>query len=52
MGHFGARRYALPGMGWCPSLLINYFGQGALVLRAPDAVQNPFTLAPEWFVFR
>ncbi len=27
-----------------PALLLNYFGQGALVLRVPDAVQNPFYL--------
>jgi KUP system potassium uptake protein len=27
-----------------PALLLNYFGQGALVLRIPDAVQNPFYL--------
>jgi KUP system potassium uptake protein len=31
-----------------PALMINYFGQGALVLRAPDAVRNPFyLLAPD-----
>ncbi|MGQ0578567.1 MAG: potassium transporter Kup [Betaproteobacteria bacterium] len=53
MGHFGARPVRVAWYGLvCPSLLINYFGQGALVLRAPDAVQNPFyLLAPEWFVF-
>ena len=45
MGHFGARPVRL---AWyvlvCPSLLINYFGQGALVLRSADAIQNPFYL--------
>ncbi|HWH48183.1 MAG TPA: potassium transporter Kup [Burkholderiales bacterium] len=53
MGHFGARPVRVAWYGLvCPSLLINYFGQGALVLRTPDAVQNPFyMLAPEWFVF-
>ncbi len=52
MGHFGARPVRL---AWyvlvCPSLLINYFGQGALVLRSADAIQNPFyLLAPDWFM--
>jgi len=53
MGHFGARPVRVAWYGLvCPSLLLNYFGQGALVLRAADAVQNPFyLLAPEWFVF-
>jgi KUP system potassium uptake protein len=53
MGHFGARPVRVAWYGLvCPALLINYFGQGALVLREPDAVQNPFyLLAPEWFVF-
>src|SRR5262249_33282259 len=32
-----------------PSLLLNYFGQGALVLHAPQAVGNPFfVMAPDW----
>ena len=33
-----------------PCLLLNYFGQGALVLgHAPDAIENPFyRLAPHW----
>ena len=50
MGHFGPRpiRYA-----WyffvLPSLLLNYFGQGALVLEDPAAVRNPFYVGvPEW----
>ena len=53
MGHFGARPVRVAWYGLvCPSLLLNYFGQGALVLRAPEAVRNPFyLLAPEWFVF-
>ncbi|MEI6413158.1 MAG: potassium transporter Kup [Pseudomonadota bacterium] len=50
MGHFGPRPIRL---AWfllvCPSLLLNYFGQGALVLRNPSAVSNPFyLLAPDW----
>ena len=53
MGHFGARAVRLAWYGLvCPSLLVNYFGQGALVLRDPAAAANPFyLLAPEWFVF-
>lgn len=53
MGHFGARAVRLAWYGLvCPALLINYFGQGALVLRDPAAVANPFyLLAPDWFVF-
>ncbi len=50
MGHFG--RGALR-ISWLylvfPSLLLNYFGQGALVLGNPSAIENPFyRLAPEW----
>ncbi|CAK0772028.1 putative potassium transport system protein Kup 2 [Gammaproteobacteria bacterium] len=50
MGHFGPRPIRLV---WfllvCPALLLNYFGQGALVLRNPAAVSNPFyLLAPDW----
>jgi KUP system potassium uptake protein len=35
-----------------PALLLNYFGQGALLLRDPSAVSNPFyLLAPRWFLY-
>ncbi|HEX6721575.1 MAG TPA: KUP/HAK/KT family potassium transporter, partial [Burkholderiaceae bacterium] len=50
MGHFGK----LPiRIAWyalvMPALVINYFGQGALLLTRPDAVRNPFYLmAPSW----
>ncbi|MGH8902489.1 MAG: potassium transporter Kup [Egibacteraceae bacterium] len=52
MGHFGRRPIML---GWftlaLPALLLNYFGQGALLLRNPDAIVNPFyRLAPTWGV--
>ena len=43
MGHFGRRPIAL---AWAclvlPALLINYLGQGALILSTPSAVANPF----------
>jgi KUP system potassium uptake protein len=50
MGHFGARPIRV---GWfafvLPSLLLNYFGQGALLLTNPAAAANPlFGLAPKW----
>jgi KUP system potassium uptake protein len=49
MGHFGRRPIRLAWLGLVfPALLLNYFGQAALVLRRPEAVQNPFyLLAPE-----
>jgi KUP system potassium uptake protein len=52
LGHFGATpiRLAWFCVAW-PSLLLNYFGQGALLLSQPDAITNPFfRLAPPWFV--
>ena len=45
MGHFGATPIRLAWFGLVfPSLIINYFGQGALVLRDPAAIKNPFYL--------
>ncbi|MFO1319051.1 MAG: potassium transporter Kup [Burkholderiales bacterium] len=45
MGHFGAGPVRLAWYGVvCPALLLNYFGQGALVLRSPGAAANPFYL--------
>ncbi|MDK1054208.1 low affinity potassium transporter Kup [Cronobacter sakazakii] len=50
MGHFGK----LPiRVAWfsvvLPSLVLNYFGQGALLLKTPEAIKNPFfLLAPDW----
>lgn len=50
MGHFGK----LPiRIAWfiavLPALVLNYFGQGALLLQNPDAIKNPFfLLAPNW----
>ena len=49
MGHFGARAVRIAWFGLvCPALMLNYFGQGALVLRNPAAIKNPFyLLAPD-----
>ena len=50
MGHFGARPIRLAWSFFVlPCLLLNYFGQGALVLSDPKAVENPFfLLGPSW----
>jgi len=50
LGHFGKRPIRLAWFSVVmPSLTLNYFGQGALLLRNPEAVKNPFYLmAPEW----
>ncbi len=52
MGHFGRSPIRLAWFGLAlPALLLNYFGQGALLLSDPEAVKNPFyLLAPEWFL--
>ncbi len=49
MGHFGPKPVRIAWFGFVfPALMINYFGQGALVLRQPEAAKNPFyLLAPE-----
>jgi KUP system potassium uptake protein len=50
MGHFG-RSPIQRAWFWLvmPALLLNYFGQGALVLANPEAARNPFfLLAPDW----
>ncbi len=49
MGHFGRRPIRLAWF-WCvfPALMLNYFGQGALLLANPEAIENPFyLLAPK-----
>jgi KUP system potassium uptake protein len=50
MGHFGARPIRLTWLTFVlPCLILNYFGQGALVLANPAAVENPFfLLGPVW----
>ncbi len=53
MGHFGAKPIR---MAWLcvvlPALLANYYGQGALLLADPSALENPFfRLAPSWMLY-
>jgi KUP system potassium uptake protein len=50
MGHFGRFPIQFAWLGFVlPALLLNYLGQGALILSQPEAVNNPFfLLAPEW----
>jgi len=50
MGHFGKLPIRLAWFSLVlPSLALNYFGQGALLLKNPEAIKNPFfLLAPEW----
>jgi KUP system potassium uptake protein len=50
MGHFGRVPLRTAWLYFVlPSLLLNYFGQGALVLANPAAIENPFyLLAPDW----
>ncbi len=53
MGHFGPRPIRLAWLGMVlPALMLNYFGQGALLLDRPDAATNPFfELVPRWFLY-
>ncbi|HJU22046.1 MAG TPA: potassium transporter Kup [Casimicrobiaceae bacterium] len=50
MGHFGRSPIRRAWIFFVfPALLLNYFGQAALVLAEPAAIQNPFyLLAPDW----
>ena len=50
LGHFGKRPIRIAWfMVVMPSLVLNYFGQGALLLADPEAVKNPFfMMAPDW----
>ncbi|MEY4749033.1 MAG: hypothetical protein RIQ60_1247 [Pseudomonadota bacterium] len=50
LGHFGKLPIRIAWYGLVmPALVINYFGQGAMLLDRPDAVKNPFfLLAPSW----
>jgi len=53
MGHFGRRPLRTAWVSYVlPALVLNYFGQGALLLDKPDAVVNPFYhLAPAWALY-
>jgi KUP system potassium uptake protein len=53
MGHFGAGPIRFDWFAVVlPSLLLNYFGQGALLLANPSAAENPFyLLAPSWAIY-
>jgi KUP system potassium uptake protein len=53
MGHFGVRPIRLAWFAVVfPSLLLNYLGQGALLLREPAAKVNPFFhMAPDWALY-
>lgn len=50
MGHFGKQPIRIAWFGLVmPALILNYFGQGALVLANPKAAENPFYLmTPDW----
>ena len=50
LGHFGKKPIRLAWFSVVmPALTLNYFGQGALLLKNPEAVKNPFYLmAPDW----
>ncbi|MBE0547859.1 MAG: potassium transporter Kup [Rubrivivax sp.] len=53
LGHFGKRPIRL---AWfcivMPALVLNYFGQGAMLLQHPENVRNPFyEMAPPWALF-
>ena len=53
MGHFGAKPIRWTWLFVAgPALLLNYFGQGALLIADPKAVENPFFLsAPRWALY-
>lgn len=50
MGHFGRKAIGYSWLGLVyPCLMLNYMGQGALLLDTPTAVENPFfMMAPDW----
>jgi KUP system potassium uptake protein len=53
MGHFGKRAIRIAWFGLvAPALVLNYFGQGALLIADPKALENPFYLAfPSWALY-
>lgn len=50
LGHFGKKPIRIAWYGFVmPALVLNYFGQGAMLLDEPEAIKNPFfLLAPSW----
>ncbi len=50
LGHFGKQPIRIAWYGFVmPALVLNYFGQGAMLLEHPEAIENPFfLLAPAW----
>ena len=50
MGHFGKKPIRIAWFGFVmPALVVNYFGQGAMLLAQPEAIDNPFfKMAPGW----
>jgi KUP system potassium uptake protein len=53
MGHFGRKPISRAWFAFVlPALVLNYFGQGALILADPEAARNPFFLsAPDWALY-
>ncbi len=53
MGHFGRQPIQLAWFGFVlPALVLNYFGQGALLIHDPKAIENAFyLLAPNWALY-
>ena len=53
MGHFGKRAIRFAWFGLVlPALVLNYFGQGALLIANPEAITNPFYHAyPDWALY-
>ena len=53
LGHFGKRAIRVAWFGVAaPALVLNYFGQGALLITQPRAIDNPFYLAfPQWALY-
>jgi KUP system potassium uptake protein len=53
VGHFGTRAVRIAWFGLAaPALVLNYLGQGALLIADPGAIENPFYLAfPSWALY-
>lgn len=53
MGHFGRRPIRRAWFGLVlPALMLNYLGQGALLIRTPEAYHNPFySMVPSWGLY-